>query len=196
MPITLPLEYYRLYFFRIIFLILIPTVCTICSLLQSNSIMLKELRMPCSCLRCSRTSCLIDVKFNCIILWSLYSLVLCVISGPLESTDSCHDMRPILSEILDCGSAVEHNTEVNSQLQVNPGRNFSCQRCGNVYKYKRNLTRHVTFECGQIPQFHCLYCPARYTRSNNLMLHMEKVHNWSDEFVSLKKNSFNVWVLC
>jgi hypothetical protein len=127
-----------------------------------------------------------NIISNCIILYPINRFVLSFVSGPIESTDYCHDLRPILSEILDCGTAVENNTEVNSQLQVIPGRNFLCQRCGNVYKYKRNWTRHVTFECGQIPQFCCTYCPARYTRSSNLMLHIKKVHNLIHEFISLK----------
>ena len=45
-----------------------------------------------------------------------------------------------------------------------------CPRCDKVYTYKKNLSRHLRFECGILPQEKCPYCGylARYKHSLNV----------------------------
>jgi uncharacterized C2H2 Zn-finger protein len=112
----------------------------------------------------------------------MYISVLCVVSGFLKSIDYHQIARHTLNEIVDGGSAVEHKTEVNSWSCVAREMNFPCLRCGSIYKYKRDWTRHVKFECDQKPQFCCTHCVSCFTRKSSLMRHIIKFHHvdlWS-----------------
>nr|CAD7461875.1 unnamed protein product [Timema tahoe] len=53
---------------------------------------------------------------------------------------------------------------------------FICSNCGKAYKYKNNLKRHFTYECGREPLFHCLYCPHKTTRKTSLQTHVKLIH--------------------
>jgi protein-arginine kinase activator protein McsA len=57
---------------------------------------------------------------------------------------------------------------------------FICPECGKTYRYKKNLSRHRRLECGKEPQFHCLYCPHKTTQKGNLLLHIKKIHPYSN----------------
>lgn len=56
-----------------------------------------------------------------------------------------------------------------------------CPRCNKAYLYKKNLSRHLRFECGVQPSEQCFYCPyiARYKHS--LHVHMRSQHGWNVE---------------
>lgn len=49
---------------------------------------------------------------------------------------------------------------------------FSCDTCGNTYKFYGNLNQHLRYECGIEPQFQCTYCPYRAKLKGNLKKHM------------------------
>ncbi|XP_049861445.1 longitudinals lacking protein isoform X3 [Schistocerca gregaria] len=53
---------------------------------------------------------------------------------------------------------------------------FPCPTCGNVYRYKSSLARHVRLECGKNPQFHCPYCPHETKHKSSLLSHIESRH--------------------
>ena len=107
----------------------------------------------------------------------MYISILCVVSGFLKSIDYHQNARHTLSEMMDGGTAVEHETEVNSWSCVAREINFICLRCGSIYKYKRDWTRHVKFECNQRPQFCCTRCASCFTRKSSLIRHIIKFHN-------------------
>lgn len=64
----------------------------------------------------------------------------------------------------------QNNTEP-SQASVH-----SCPRCDKAYTYKKNLWRHLRFECGRLPTEKCQHCHyvARYKHSLNM--HMRTQH--------------------
>lgn len=51
-----------------------------------------------------------------------------------------------------------------------------CSQCGNGYSNNGNLMRHLKFECGKEPQFHCPVCPLRTKHKSNLFSHMYCKH--------------------
>ncbi|XP_021915086.1 longitudinals lacking protein, isoforms A/B/D/L isoform X25 [Zootermopsis nevadensis] len=55
--------------------------------------------------------------------------------------------------------------------------NFQCTTCGNIYKYRRSLLRHIRLECGKEPQFQCPGCPLRFKHKNHLMRHATTKHS-------------------
>jgi hypothetical protein len=57
-----------------------------------------------------------------------------------------------------------------------PPAYFPCNGCGNTYRHKRSLQKHVKLECGKEPQFHCPYCPVRMKQKGNLLKHIRKRH--------------------
>lgn len=52
----------------------------------------------------------------------------------------------------------------------------TCPRCDKAYTYKKNLWRHLRFECGRLPTEKCQHCHyvARYKHSLNM--HMRTQH--------------------
>jgi len=56
---------------------------------------------------------------------------------------------------------------------VNP---FKCDRCGRTYTVKRNLVRHLTFECGVDPSLPCPQCASRFKSKGSLKLHLTEMH--------------------
>lgn len=52
--------------------------------------------------------------------------------------------------------------------------------CGHSYTgtyRKKNLKRHLMFECGVEPQFQCPICQKRFSHKSNLKKHVVLVHN-------------------
>lgn len=51
--------------------------------------------------------------------------------------------------------------------------------CGRHYSGKKprySLNRHITYECGIDPQFHCVYCAKSFTTKTNLKRHFLEIH--------------------
>lgn len=54
---------------------------------------------------------------------------------------------------------------------------FPCYKCGKTYRWKGNLSQHLRFECGKLPQFKCPYCPYRSKHRSDLKnKHMKCKH--------------------
>ncbi|KAK7573646.1 hypothetical protein V9T40_010837 [Parthenolecanium corni] len=45
---------------------------------------------------------------------------------------------------------------------------YSCPRCHNSYRWKKNLTRHLKLECGKEPTLQCPLCPLRTKHKSSL----------------------------
>lgn len=56
---------------------------------------------------------------------------------------------------------------------------YRCDNCHRVYSKSYSLNRHLKFECGHSPQFHCPHCPFRTKRKINLDYHIARKHRFS-----------------
>ncbi|KAG8259344.1 hypothetical protein J6590_014812 [Homalodisca vitripennis] len=56
-------------------------------------------------------------------------------------------------------------------------RRFECGTCSKNYKYKRDLTRHLRYECLAERQFACSLCQYRGKRKAHLIQHSMLMHN-------------------
>ncbi|XP_050743112.1 longitudinals lacking protein, isoforms A/B/D/L isoform X16 [Drosophila biarmipes] len=72
---------------------------------------------------------------------------------------------------------------VTSLNNVSPSNNSHiCPRCEKAYTYKKNLSRHLRYECGQLPTEKCRHCSyvARYKHSLNMHLKTQHPEHFSD----------------
>lgn len=55
-----------------------------------------------------------------------------------------------------------------------------CPKCDKSYTYKKNLNRHLKYECGVIPTAKCNYCPfvTRYKQSLNTHIANQHFKKW------------------
>jgi len=56
---------------------------------------------------------------------------------------------------------------------------FRCpnHNCGRAFNWKRNLTRHLKYECGLQPRFKCPYCDYYGKLKGNVSKHLLRRHN-------------------
>ncbi|XP_023310087.1 probable transcription repressor protein RGM1 [Anoplophora glabripennis] len=52
-----------------------------------------------------------------------------------------------------------------------------CPRCQKGFKYRSNLIRHMKYNCGEDPQFHCYICKKRYSQKDSLKRHILSIHD-------------------
>ncbi|KAL6263990.1 hypothetical protein P5V15_004071 [Pogonomyrmex californicus] len=60
----------------------------------------------------------------------------------------------------------------------NADKRFSCpnHNCGRAFNWKRNLTRHLKYECGRQPRFKCPYCDYHGKLKGNVKKHLLHRH--------------------
>lgn len=58
------------------------------------------------------------------------------------------------------------------QLQAH----HSCPVCSKVYRWKRNLRRHLVQECGKTPRYMCPYCSYVSKHKSDLRRHCKRRH--------------------
>lgn len=68
------------------------------------------------------------------------------------------------------------------QYQKTTEKRFICPKCNKGYERRNTLTRHLQYECGVSPQFHCTYCDFKAKHKSNLkshvvMRHIKKMQN-------------------
>lgn len=63
-----------------------------------------------------------------------------------------------------------------AKLYKNQTGLFSCYKCGKKYSQSPTLWRHVKYECGKGPQFHCPFCMKGFTRKFTMLKHADKQH--------------------
>lgn len=51
-----------------------------------------------------------------------------------------------------------------------------CPHCGNSYKWKGNLQKHLKLECGKLPQHSCTFCEYKSHHKANLQRHIQNIH--------------------
>ena len=64
---------------------------------------------------------------------------------------------------------------VGASDYLNP--EFCCPTCGRKYRHKKDLKRHIDYECGKEPQFHCPVCSKRFKRKSTLYQHARDIHH-------------------
>jgi len=64
----------------------------------------------------------------------------------------------------------------SGRTRQNGNKAVRCSQCGKGYSNNGNLMRHLKFECGKEPQFHCPHCPLRTRHKSNLLSHMYCKH--------------------
>ncbi|KAK6617132.1 hypothetical protein RUM43_014734 [Polyplax serrata] len=63
-----------------------------------------------------------------------------------------------------------------AKLYKNQTGLFSCYKCGKKYSQSPTLWRHIKYECGKGPQFHCPFCMKGFTRKFTMLKHADKQH--------------------
>ncbi|XP_049809930.1 longitudinals lacking protein, isoforms A/B/D/L-like [Schistocerca nitens] len=53
---------------------------------------------------------------------------------------------------------------------------YTCVKCCKTYKFQQSLNRHLTYECGKLPQFQCPYCNEKRHLKCNLDKHIMRKH--------------------
>lgn len=56
---------------------------------------------------------------------------------------------------------------------------FKCELCGQTYKTKQNLAKHLTYECGVNPLFSCSECDYKSKQKCSLKRHAVLIHGES-----------------
>ncbi|XP_017006018.1 longitudinals lacking protein, isoforms H/M/V isoform X16 [Drosophila takahashii] len=72
---------------------------------------------------------------------------------------------------------------VTSLNNASPSNNSHiCPRCEKAYTYKKNLSRHLRYECGQLPTEKCHHCSyvARYKHSLNMHVKTQHPEQFSE----------------
>ncbi|KAJ8975307.1 hypothetical protein NQ317_014980 [Molorchus minor] len=54
---------------------------------------------------------------------------------------------------------------------------FNCFTCGNIYRSKQTLVRHIKYECQQAPRFKCDICSYKAKLNCNLLKHLRSKHH-------------------
>lgn len=54
---------------------------------------------------------------------------------------------------------------------------YGCPQCGNIYKHKTSLYKHLKYECQKEKQFECWFCRKRFARKGHLQSHCKYVHD-------------------
>lgn len=66
-------------------------------------------------------------------------------------------------------------TGVNNSYEL--VKYFHCpNNCGRKYKHKKNVSRHLTLECGVPKKFKCSICERYFTRNDSRLTHMLLQH--------------------
>lgn len=55
-------------------------------------------------------------------------------------------------------------------------KDYQCEFCNKTYKQKRNLQKHLKYECGQQGQFTCSACDYRAKQKVHLKTHYYNRH--------------------
>lgn len=54
---------------------------------------------------------------------------------------------------------------------------YCCPQCQKSYTQKRNMIRHLRYECGVEPKFQCQYCSFKAKQKANLKSHIWFKHS-------------------
>lgn len=51
-----------------------------------------------------------------------------------------------------------------------------CSKCGRPYSWRQTLLRHMKYECGVNPMFHCQLCSISFKQKGHLLRHVKNKH--------------------
>ncbi|KAG8259464.1 hypothetical protein J6590_014934 [Homalodisca vitripennis] len=91
----------------------------------------------------------------------------------------------VKQELFDCGKEDPRQLLPPTSVLSRP---HQCPRCLKAYLKPCTLRRHITFECGVSPQFHCPYCDHKAKRNDELNKHIFRRHNILND----KRGTLNV----
>lgn len=74
------------------------------------------------------------------------------------------------------GLHIEHALDWDYRETVQKTVWYCPNNCGRKYSVKRNLKRHLRYECGVPKQFHCSICSKAFMRREHMMSHRILVH--------------------
>ncbi|XP_036145490.1 zinc finger X-chromosomal protein-like [Monomorium pharaonis] len=94
-------------------------------------------------------------------------------AGSMVSNTSGPDWHP--------ENTTKQQQQQQQQQRNEENRRYRCPKCGNGYKYTRDMQKHMRFQCGQEPKFQCPYCRRRSKVSSNMYTHVRNKH--SDQLI-------------
>uniref|UniRef100_A0A8C6K6C3 C2H2-type domain-containing protein n=1 Tax=Nothobranchius furzeri TaxID=105023 RepID=A0A8C6K6C3_NOTFU len=97
--------------------------------------------------------------------------------------DSCRKVKkqPKLFSCDDCGKIFSYKRNLNIHVRFHTGQKpFSCEHCGHRFTSKKTLNGHMSIHTGQMP-FTCEVCGQRFRQKKNLNRHMS-VHTGQKPF--------------
>lgn len=65
--------------------------------------------------------------------------------------------------------------------------NYICHQCSKPYKWKKNLNKHLNYECRKPPSFMCTYCERGFTQKYAMKRHIISMHRKADNGSTLDK---------
>ncbi|CAG0882468.1 unnamed protein product [Cyprideis torosa] len=127
--------------------------------------------IPSSTARCAQRSCvLIDGEWK----WPCP-----------RCSKSYHYKRSLQKHLAyECGVDPQFNCQIctkkfaqKSCVLIEGEWKWSCRRCSKSYRYKGNLQKHLTYECGVLPKFACPVCGRRFAYKATMRNHYLIVHD-------------------
>ncbi|VEN38441.1 unnamed protein product, partial [Callosobruchus maculatus] len=85
-----------------------------------------------------------------------------------------------------CGRQFHQHSNYKTHMRTYHARPFGCTNCAKAYKRKSHLTRHIRYECGKPPTFHCDHCGRKFHQQSNYKTHLKSYHDISDTIPPLK----------
>jgi len=104
-----------------------------------------------------------------------YQLWLDLVADILTVDSLPQTMNFLTPELL--SSSIYQPYDGSSQCMGLEQETFPCLQCGNKYRHRQNLVRHIKYECGKEPQFCCPFCTNRYRQKSKLLGHIERKHS-------------------
>lgn len=86
-------------------------------------------------------------------------------------------LKTITLNILYVLEMVSASKALESFLELQNTKRFSCKVCNRKYKYNYLLSRHQRYECGKDPMFPCMLCPYRAKQKGTLKKHVLLKHS-------------------
>nr|CAI5865333.1 unnamed protein product [Callosobruchus analis] len=94
--------------------------------------------------------------------------------------------KPPSFQCYHCGRQFHQHSNYKTHMKTYHDRPFGCTNCAKAYKRKSHLTRHIRYECGKPPSFHCDFCHRKFRQQSNYKTHLKSHHDMSDTVPPLK----------